>query len=277
MLNVDVTRTTDPWGYYSEEYMENGELVVYYYDNTGYPIEVLDPASAPQNLAVGGRQSLENYHLIWDAPATDGGYDIWEYAVMSDWGTYGEDFWDAAWVAGDVTEAEIPAWDPFLEYQFYVFAYTEAGEGEYSDILGITAIDYCDSTTQDCDFESFFGDEGEEFYDYPQGWIGYEVSETTYHLEWDAPYDPYGFWGTPVGYIVFADNFEQGGRGEQWRAIAKVDGSEEWGNGWKMDVTNDMAATLCTPAPDMRAFGGEDFDGEWEMECWPEQPLLEDV
>lgn len=168
---------------------------------------------------------------------------------MSDWGTYGEDFWDAAWVAGDELEAEIPCWDPFLEYQFYVFAYTEAGEGEYSEILGITAIDYCDETTQDCDFESFFGDDGEEFNEFPYGWIGYEVSKDTYHLEWDAPYDPYGFWGTPVGYIIYADNFEQGGRGEQWRPIARVEGSEEWGNGWKMDVTNDMSVESCTYAP----------------------------
>jgi hypothetical protein len=228
----------------------------------------------PQNLAVGGRQSLDTYHLIWDAPADNGGYDITEYAVFSDWGTFGEDFWDATWVAGDVTEAEIPAWDPFLEYQFYVFAWTEAGEGAYSDILGITAIDYCDSTTQDCDFESFFGDEGEEFYDYPQGWIGYEVSDTTYHVEWDAPYDPYGFWGTPVGYIIFADNFEHG-RGEQYRAIAKVDGSDEWGNGWRMDVTNDMSVTTCTPAPDLADFGDDEWEGDWGEECWPEKPTFD--
>jgi hypothetical protein len=151
MLNTEVTQTTDPWGYFNIEYVDpaDGMTYVTWYDNTGYEIEVLDPASAPQNLAVGSLQSLDIYHLIWDAPATDGGYAITEYAVRSDWGTNGEDFWDAAWVGADVTEAEIPAWDPFLEYQFYVFAWTEAGEGEYSDILGITAIDYCDATTQD--------------------------------------------------------------------------------------------------------------------------------
>jgi hypothetical protein len=38
-----------------------------------------------------------------------------------------------------------------------------------------------------------------------------------------------------------------------------------------------MAATLCTPAPDMRAFGGDDWEGEWDEECWPEQPSFDDV
>jgi len=37
-LNVDVTRKTDPWGYYSIEYMMGEELVTYYYDPTGWEI-----------------------------------------------------------------------------------------------------------------------------------------------------------------------------------------------------------------------------------------------
>ena len=45
-----------------------------------------------------------------------------------------------------------------------------------------------------------------------------------------------------------------------------------------MDVTNDMMATTCTPAPDMDVFGDEDYDWEddefWDDEDWcePEKP-----
>jgi hypothetical protein len=165
----------------------------------------------------------------------------------------------SVWLQDDPSaalEAELEAWDPFMEMQFYVVAWTEAGEGEASDVLTVTAIDYCDPTTEDCDFENFFEDD--ELNEFPIAWIGAEVSETVYHLEWDAPYDPYGFWGAPLGYIIYADMFQQGGRGEQWRPIARVDGSEEWGNSWKMDLTNDMYATTCTHAPP------PSFADEWE-------------
>jgi hypothetical protein len=102
------------------------------------------------------------------------------------------------------------------------------------------------------------------------------VSETTYHVEWDAPYDPYGFWGTPVGYVIFSDNFEHG-RGEQYRAIAKIDGSEEWGNGWRMDVSmeQDVGTAVCTPAPELDAFGDDEWEQDWGEECWPEKPTFE--
>jgi hypothetical protein len=119
----------------------------FYYDPTGWEIEVLALSSPPQNLAVGDRQTLDNYHITWEAPADNGGNEIWEYAVLSDWGSFGEDFWSAYWGPADTLEADIPAWDPFLEYQFIALAYTDAGEGEWSEVLGITAIDYCDETT----------------------------------------------------------------------------------------------------------------------------------
>lgn len=152
---------------------------------------------------------------------------------------------------GNIFEFKIDSWDPFMEMQFYVTCWTIAGESAPSEILEVTAIDYCDDTdpNQSCDFEDFFGDDAEEFSEAPYGWIGGEVSETVYHLEWDAPYDPYGFWGTPLGYVIYADNFEQGGRGEQWRAIARVEGSQEYANSWMMDVEMDMMIQSCTPAP----------------------------
>lgn len=33
VAGTDVTRTTDPWGYYSLELMVNGAPEIYYYDN----------------------------------------------------------------------------------------------------------------------------------------------------------------------------------------------------------------------------------------------------
>jgi hypothetical protein len=61
-------------------------------------------------------------------------------------------------------------------------------------------------------------------------------------------------------------------------AIDKVDGSQEWGNGWKMDVTMDMAATSCTPAPSLELNGGaddwEDWEDEWESE-WDDDEYYE--
>lgn len=137
-----------------------------------------------------------------------------------------------------------------MPMQFAVAAWTEAGEGEWSEILEIVAIDYCDEAAgESCDFASFYGDDAEEFYEYPWGWIGDDVSETQYHLMWDAPYDPYEFWGAPIGYIIYSDNFQPGGRGERWEAVAVSEGSEEWGNSWKFDITNDMMVESCTYAP----------------------------
>lgn len=71
-------------------------------------------------------------------------------------------------------------------------------------------------------------------------WRGYQTSKDVYHLEWDAPYDPTGILPKPRGYIVYSDNFQKG-RGEQWIAIERIDGSEEWGNEWYMDVNHDMS------------------------------------
>lgn len=50
-LNADVTQRTDPWGYYTLEYMgADGSPVFEEYDPTGAPIVRLPTASAPQNL-----------------------------------------------------------------------------------------------------------------------------------------------------------------------------------------------------------------------------------
>jgi len=129
--------------------------------------------------------------------------------------------------------------------QFYVCAWTEAGEGDWSDILAIVSIDYCNEDLEDCEWDSFFEDE--EFTEYPYGWIGDGISETNYHLAWDAPYDPYGFYGEPVGYIVYADNF--GDWDWEYRPVARVDGSQEWENSWSFDITDDPIVGACTTAP----------------------------
>jgi hypothetical protein len=262
MLGADVTITTDPWGYRTEEWCDDMDCYVMEYDPTGAEIVRLPTASAPQNLAVGDRAGASWYHITWEASADDGGYPITDYTVYWDDYSYGDWFMPigSVWMdmGDEVLEMELDAWDPFMEMQFYVVAWTEAGEGDASDIIGVVAIDYCDETVEDCDFESFFGDEAEEFAEWPYGWIGDRVSDTTYHLVWDAPYDPYGFYGTPLGYIVYADNFAPGGsRDDPFVPIARVDGSEEWGNEWMMDITMDMHTGRCTAPPSGE---GEDFD-----------------
>jgi hypothetical protein len=94
-----------------------------------------------------------------------------------------------------------------MPMQFYVCAYTmDAGCGDWSEILTIVAIDHCDETVENCDWDDFFG-EDEEFLEYAYAYIGWETSEDVYHLVWDAPYDPYAFFGTPVGYVVSTNNF----------------------------------------------------------------------
>lgn len=94
-----------------------------------------------------------------------------------------------------------------MPMQFYIVACNEAaGCGDWSDIIEIISIDYCNEDTEDCSWEDMFEDE--VFYEYALGYIGDEVSETTYHLAWEAPEDPYGFYGEPLGYLVFADGFE---------------------------------------------------------------------
>ena len=218
------------------------------------------------------------YHITWEASADDGGYPIEDYTVF--WDDYSAgDWWMPMWTVmdGEALEFEIDAWDPFLPMQFYVVAWTEAGEGEPSEVLEVTAIDYCDATTEDCDFGSFF-DEDEQPQEYPYGWIGDGISATKYAIGWDAPYDPYGFWGTPLGYIIYADMFVKGGRGEQWRPVARIDGSEEWGNSWEMDLENDMMATTCTFAPPP-SFGddyGHEDDFEHHGEDW-EPPTYDEI
>jgi len=278
-LNADVTITTDPWGYQTVEWYENGEYFVQEFDPTGEEIVRLPTASPPMNLAVGDRATGSMYHITWEASQDDGGYPISDYTVYWDDYSYGEWFMPIASVWMDqmdsngmppALEMELDAWDPFMEMQFYVVAWTEAGEGEASDVIYVVAIDYCDETVEDCDFESFFGDEAEEFAEYPYGWIGDMVSETTYHLVWDAPYDPYGFYGVALGYIVYTDAFAPGGsREDPYLPIARVDGSYEWGNEWMMDVTEEMMVGACTYAPQGE---GDDFDTGM-----PPPPTLEEM
>jgi len=275
-LNADVTITTDPWGYQTVEWIENGESFVQEFDPTGEEIVRLPTASMPMNLAVRDRASGFMYHITWEASEDDGGYAIEDYTVYWDDYSYGEWFMPIASVWMDAQnppalEMELDAWDPFMEMQFYVVAWTEAGEGEASDVIGVVSIDYCDETTgEECDFESFFGEEAEEFAEWPYGWIGDMVSNDIYHLVWDAPYDPYGFYGTPLGYVVYTDAFAPGGsREDAYLPIARVDGSYEWGNEWMMDVTMDMMVESCTYAPQGE---GDDFDTGM-----PPPPTLEEM
>jgi hypothetical protein len=75
-LNADVTITTDPWGYQTVEWIENGESFVQEFDPTGEEIVRLPTASMPMNLAVGDRASGFMYHITWEASEDDGGYAI---------------------------------------------------------------------------------------------------------------------------------------------------------------------------------------------------------
>jgi len=116
-LGADVTQTTDPWGYYSIEYVDpnDGSDVYLYYDPTGWEIEILQVCSPPQNVQVGEQASAAMYHITWEAPADDGGYDIHGYDVMWDDYSYGEWFMPITWVMPeDATEVQLDAWDPFM-------------------------------------------------------------------------------------------------------------------------------------------------------------------
>jgi len=156
-LNADVTITTDPWGYQTVEWYENGEYFVQEFDPTGEEIVRLPTASPPMNLAVGDRATGSMYHITWEASQDDGGYPISDYTVYWDDYSYGEWFMPIASVWMDqmddngmppALEMELDAWDPFMEMQFYVVAWTEAGEGEASDVIYVVAIDYCDETLE---------------------------------------------------------------------------------------------------------------------------------
>jgi len=50
-----------------------------------------------------------------------------------------------------------------------------------------------------------------------------------------------------MGYIVFADNFSDQ---EQWTPVDWIQESKEWGNEFRLDVSNDMYATTCTHLPE---------------------------
>jgi hypothetical protein len=98
-LNTDVTMTTDPWGYYSIEYVDaNGDDVYQYFDPTGVEVVVLPVATPPQNVDVGDQATGTMYHITWEAPADTFTYDVLEYSVYWDDYSYGEWFMPVAWL-----------------------------------------------------------------------------------------------------------------------------------------------------------------------------------
>lgn len=83
-LNADVTLTTDSWGFYSIEYFDGQADVYEYYGPSGNPIPVLPVSTPPTSLAVGNDATSLMYHITWDQPADNMGYDVTEYTLYWD-------------------------------------------------------------------------------------------------------------------------------------------------------------------------------------------------
>lgn len=84
----------------------DGNAVYEFYDPNGEYIEILQVSSPPQNVAVGDQSSGTMYHITWEEPMDDGGFEIWEYAIFWDDYSYGEWFMPIMWIGADADALE---------------------------------------------------------------------------------------------------------------------------------------------------------------------------